>query len=140
LTKALAARDTLGALGQLARLLSQGNHPLALLGPIAGEIRRLLLARQLMDGELGRQWKSDMSYQQFQQKVLRDDAPVSGNPYALYMSFKGAENFSAKELARDLELLYDTDLRLKSSGHPPRIAMERLIIELCQNAARQNAK
>ncbi|MGH7768033.1 MAG: DNA polymerase III subunit delta [Candidatus Binatia bacterium] len=136
LTRALAARDTLGALGQLARLLSQGNHPLALLGPIAGEIRRLLLARQLMDGEAGRQWKSDMSYQQFQQKVLRgEDAPVSGNPYALYMSFKGAENFSARELARDLGLLYETDVRLKSSGHPPRLAMERLIIELCQKTS-----
>jgi DNA polymerase III delta subunit len=48
------------------------------------------------------------------------------------MSFKSAENFSAKELARDLELVYETDLRLKSSGHPPRIAMERLIIELCR--------
>ncbi|HEY3304880.1 MAG TPA: DNA polymerase III subunit delta [Candidatus Binatia bacterium] len=132
LTGALAARDTLGALGQLARLMSQGNHPLALLGPIAGEIRRLLLARQLMDGEMGREWKSGMSYQQFQQKVLRDDMPVPGNPYALYMRFKGAENFSARELARDLGLLYETDLRLKSSGPSPRLAMERLIVDLCQ--------
>jgi DNA polymerase-3 subunit delta len=135
LTRALAGRDTLGALGQLARLLSQGNHPLALLGPIAGEMRRLLMARQLMDGEMGRQWRSDMSYQQFQQKVLRDDTPVPGNPYALYMSFKGAANFSARELVRDLELLYETDVRLKSSGHPPRLTMERLIIELCQKTS-----
>jgi DNA polymerase-3 subunit delta len=131
LTRAVAARDRLAALGQLARLLSQGNHPLALLGPIAGEIRRLLLARQLMDGEMGRQWRSEMSYPQFQQKVLRD-ASVPGNPYSLYMGFKGAENFTARELARDLELLYRTDIRLKSSGHSPRIVMERLIFELCR--------
>jgi len=131
LTRAVAARDRLAALGQLARLLSQGNHPLALLGPIAGEIRRLLLARQLMDGEMGRQWRSEMSYPQFQQKVLRD-TPVPGNPYSLYMGFKGAENFTARELARDLDLLYETDVRLKSSGNSPRIVMERLVIELCQ--------
>jgi DNA polymerase-3 subunit delta len=133
LTKAIAARDRLAALGQLARLLSQGNHPLALLGPIAGEIRRLLLARQMLDGDMGREWRSEMSYPQFQQRVLRD-TPVHGNPYALYMSFRGAENFTARELARDLELLYETDFKLKSSGNAPRIVMERLVFELCQKA------
>jgi DNA polymerase-3 subunit delta len=136
LTRAVAARDRLAALGQLARLLSQGNHPLALLGPIAGEIRRLLLARQLMDGEMGRQWRSEMSYPQFQQKVLRD-ASVPGNVYSLYMGFKGAENFTARELARDVELLYRTDIRLKSSGHSPRIVMERLIFELCEKPSQK---
>ena len=133
LTKALAARDTLGALGQLARLLSQGNHPLALLAPIANEMRRLLVARQLMDGEVGRRWNSRMSPDQFRESIFPQvGPPLPAHPFAAFMSFKSAENFSARELARDLELVYETDLRLKSSGHPPRIAMERLIIEQCQ--------
>ena len=133
LTKALAARDSLAALGQLARLLSRGNHPLALLGPIASEVRRLLLARQLMDGEMGRRWNSGMDYNQFQRSMLQDGAPpLPGNPYAAYMSFKSAENFTTQELARDLELVYQADIRLKSSGNPPRVVMERLIVELCQ--------
>jgi DNA polymerase-3 subunit delta len=133
LTKALASRDSLAALGQLARLMSRGNHPLALLGPIANEIRRLLIARQLMEGDSGRAWRSGMSYEQFQRAVLREESrQFAGNPYGIYMSFKSAENFTARELARDLELLYHTDLRLKSSGHSPRIVMERLIVELCQ--------
>lgn len=136
LTKALAARDSLAALGQLARLLSQGNHPLALLGPVANEFRRLLVARQLMDGEVGRRWHSKMSPDQFRESIFPDvGPPLPSSPYGAYMSFKSAENFSTKELARDLELLYRTDIRLKSSGHSPRIVMERLIFELCRKAS-----
>lgn len=133
LTKALAARDSVGALTHLGRLLSQGNHPLALLGPIANEVRRLMAARQLMEGELRERWRAGMSYPQFQQSMLHDGAPpLPGNPYSVYMSFKGAENFTLKELVRYLELLYQADIRLKSTGNPPRIAMERLILEMCQ--------
>ena len=132
LTKALAARDSVGALSHLARLLSQGHHPLALLGPIGGEVRRLLAARQLMEGELRERWRAGMNYPQFQQSLVHDGvAPLPGNPYFVYMSFKGAENFTLKGLARYLDLLYQTDIRLKSSGHSPRIAMERLILEMC---------
>ncbi len=132
LTRALAARDPVGALSHLARLLSQGRHPLALLGPITGEVRRLMAARQLMEGELRGRWRAGMSYPQFQQSLVRDGAaPLPGSPYFVYMSFKSAENFTLKGLARYLDLLYQTDLRLKSSGHSPRIAMERLILEMC---------
>ena len=132
LTRALAVRDSVGALSHLARLLSQDRHPLALLGPITGEVRRLMAARQLMEGELCERWRAGMSYPQFQQSLVHDGAaPLPGNPYAVYMSFKSAENFTLKGLARYLNLLYQTDLRLKSSGHSPRIAMERLILEMC---------
>ena len=133
LTKALAARDSVAALSQLARLLSQGSHPLALLAPIASEVRRLLVARQLMEGEMGRRWSRGMSYDQFQRSMLQDGTlELSGNPYAAYMSFKSAENFTAKELARYLELVYQADIRLKSSGNPARVVMERLVLEMCQ--------
>jgi len=113
--------------------LSQGHHPLALVAPIASEVRRLMAARQLMEGELRERWKAGMSYPQFQQSMLHDGAaPLPGNPYFVYMSFKGAENFTLKELLRYLDLLYQTDIRLKSSGQPPRLVMERLILEMCR--------
>jgi hypothetical protein len=48
------------------------------------------------------------------------------------MTFKNAENFTTGELIRALEWIHRTDQRLKSSGQPPRIAMERLILEMCQ--------
>jgi len=142
LTKALAARDSVAALSHLLRLLSQGHHPLALLAPIASEVRRLMAARQLIEGELRERWKAGMSYPQFQKSMLHDGAaPLPGNPYFVYMSFKSADNFTLKELVRYLGLLYQTDIRLKSTGHPPRMVMERLILEMCRPLrAMQNEK
>lgn len=131
LTDALAARDSVAALNQLSRLMAQGDHPLKLLGPIAGKVRQLLQAREVIDGER-RRWSKGMSYEQFQRSVLQDGAvSLPGHPYAAYLSFKSAENFAAEELARYLKLIYQADIRLKSSGNPPRIVMERLILEMC---------
>ena len=121
----------------------QGDHPLALLGPIAGKVRQLLLAREVIDGER-RRWSKGMTYEQFQRSVLQDATlSVPGHPYAAYLSFKSAENFAAKELARYLKLITQADIRLKSSVNTPRIVMERLILEMCQRrktASVQNAK
>jgi DNA polymerase-3 subunit delta len=132
LTDALAARDAVATLNQLSRLMAQGDHPLKLLGPIAGKVRQLLQAREVIDGER-RRWSKGMSYEQFQRSVLQDGAvSLPGHPYAAYLSFKSAENFAAEELARYLKLIYQADIRLKSSGNAPRIVMERLILEMCQ--------
>jgi DNA polymerase-3 subunit delta len=112
--------------------MTQGEHPLKLLGTIASDVRRLLAARQLIDRELRGRWKRGMSYQQFQQVVLRDNvALLTRNPYADYMCFQRADHFSAPELRCHLERVYDADHRLKSSGNDPRLVMERLILGMC---------
>jgi DNA polymerase-3 subunit delta len=135
LTQAIAERNPLKALGHLTRLMSQGDHPLRLLGPIASEVRRLLAARQLIEGEMRGKWSSGMSYAQFQKSVFQQGAPLlTGNPYADYMSFKSAENFTAQGLFNHLESIYQADVRLKSSANPPRMVMERLILEMCLGA------
>jgi len=53
------------------------------------------------------------------------------SPKAAYHCVVNAQNFTAKKLLGGLELIYETDLRLKSSGPSPRIIMERLILDLC---------
>jgi len=132
LTRAIAERETLAALAHLARLMAQGEHPLKLLGTIAAEVRKLLAARQLIDGELRGRWKRGLSYQQFQQVVLKDSAPLlTRNPYADYMCFQRADHFSAPELRSYLARIYDADHCLKSSGYEPRLVMERLILGMC---------
>jgi DNA polymerase-3 subunit delta len=132
LTQAIADRDPLKALGHLARLMSQGDHPLRLLAPIASEVRRLLAARQLMEGETRERWSRGMSYAQFQKSVFQGGGPLlTGNPYADYMSFKNAENFTTRGLLNRLESIYQADMRLKSSANPPRMVMESLILEMC---------
>lgn len=132
LTKAIAERDSIEALGCLVRLMSQENHPLQLLGVIAGEVRRLLAARQLIDGELRQKWARGMTYPQFQKSVLQGGPPlVTRTPYGDYMAFQKADNFTTAKLLRYLEEIYQADIRLKSTGYPPRMVMERLILEMC---------
>jgi DNA polymerase-3 subunit delta len=132
LTRAIGERDAVAALAQLARLMAQGDHPLKLLGALAAEVRKLLAARQLIDGELRGAWKRGMSYQQFQQSVLQQGVPlITRNPYADYMSFQRADHFALAELRSYMEGVFEADLRLKSSGSQPRLVMEKLILGMC---------
>ena len=132
LTRAVGERDAAAALAHLARLTAQGEHPLRLLATLAAEMRRLLAARQLIDGELRAVWRRGMSYQQFQQQVLpQGTPPLTRNPYADYMCFERAEQFSVGELRSHMEGIFETDLRLKSSGSDPRLVMERLLLGMC---------
>jgi DNA polymerase III subunit delta len=139
LTRCIAERNALAALAHLARLLAQGEHPLKLLGTIAAEIRRLLAARQLIDGEARGRWKRGLTYQQFQQNVLRQGAPIlTRNPYADYMCFQRADQFSLGELRACLISSHETDLRLKSTGNDPRLIMEKLILDMCLGSRKEN--
>jgi DNA polymerase-3 subunit delta len=133
LTGALGQKDTLGALKHLHRLLSQGEPALRLLATIAGEIRKLLIARQLIEGELRFKWKSQMSFNQFQGSVLPNGAPLlTRSAYGDYMCFQRADHFRITELLRYLELICQTDIRLKSSGGAPARVMERLVLQMCR--------
>jgi DNA polymerase-3 subunit delta len=141
LTRAIGERDAGTALAQLSRLLGQGEHPLKILGTIAAEIRRLLSARQLLGMDLARLWKHGMTYQQFQQNVLKDGAPLlTRNPYADYMCFQRAERFSLRELSGYMDGLFEADMRLKSSGSQPRLVMEKLIFGMCLGASRGSGR
>jgi DNA polymerase-3 subunit delta len=132
LTRAVASRNAVAALCELGRLIAQGEHPLKLLATLASEVRKLLSARQLIDGELRGRWKRGMSYAQFQQGVLKEGTTLlTRNPYADYMCFQRADHFSLAELASHLHHIHDTDLQLKSSGSQPRLVMERLILTMC---------
>lgn len=141
LTRAIGDRNAGAALAQLSRLLGQGEHPLKILGTIAAEIRRLLSARQLLGTELARLWKHGMAYQQFQQNVLKDGAPLlTRNPYADYMCFQRAERFSLSELSVYMDGIFEADLRLKSSGSQPRLVMEKLILGMCLRVSRSSGR
>jgi DNA polymerase III delta subunit len=113
----------------------QGEHPLRLLATIVSDVRRLLAARHFIDGELREKWREEMGYPQFQKDVLKEGAPLlTRNAYADYLSFQRAGNVTTQELVRVLALISDTDIRLKSSGGSPRMAMERLVLEMCHGS------
>jgi DNA polymerase III subunit delta len=132
LTRSIGERNALDALAHLTRLLAQGEHPLKLLGTIAAEVRKLLAARQLLDGELRGRWKRGMSYQQFQQNVLMTGPPVlTRNPYGDYMCFQRADRFSLGELRAHLAGIHEADFLLKSAANSQQLVMERFILNMC---------
>lgn len=51
-------------------LLADNLHPLQLVAAIINQVRRLLLAREFLDSPEGRDWKSDLTYAQFQKSVF----------------------------------------------------------------------
>ena len=131
-TRAINERNPRAALCHLARLISRGEHPLKLLAVIASEVRRLLAARQSLDGELRGRWRSGMSYRQFEQQVLPHSGPLHGhNSYSEYMCLLRAERLSMTALHRYMETIHQADFRLKSTGSNPRLIMERLILGMC---------
>jgi DNA polymerase III subunit delta len=137
LTRSMAERDAITALGHLRRLLNQGEHPLKILGTLAGELRRLISARQLLDGKLYGLWKRGMTYPQFQQNILKEGSPlVMRNPYGDYMCFQKADHFSLNQLCSYMEVIFAADLRLKSSTSHPQIVLERLVLALCLGSPR----
>ena len=132
LTRSIADRDTVAALARLGRLITQGEHPLKLLGTVAAELRRLLTARQLLENELRGCWRRGMSFAQFQQSVLKRNVPMlTRNSFADYLLLQRAEKFSFSALHRYRAEICAADFRLKSTGGNPRLVMERLIINLC---------
>jgi len=132
LTRALGDRDAKAALSHLARLLAQGEAALKILATLTSEIRRLLRARQLLATHLAKLWRRGMSYQQFQQIVLRDQGPLlTRNPYADYMCFQRAERFSLAELESCMQALFAADYRLKSGGTSAALVLERVVLGLC---------
>jgi DNA polymerase III subunit delta len=133
LTKAIAERDARAALEHLERLLSQGDHPLRLLAVIASNVRRILAARQLIETDFRQSWRPEMSLEQFQRSVLKQGpALLTRSPYGDYQTFKSADRFTTGGLVGILERIYEADVRLKSSSHPPRLVLERLVLEMCR--------
>src|SRR5262245_63475374 len=92
-----------------------------------------------MDGEVRGKWKRGLTYQQFQQNVLKEGAPIlTRNPYADYMCFQRADQFSLGELRACLTSSYEADLRLKSTGNNPRLIMEKLVLNMCLGSRKKS--
>lgn len=140
LTRALGDRDTVAALNQLARLMAEGDHPLRILATVTAEIRRLLLARELLGGELAKFWRRGMSYGQFQEAAAKHGFTAAGrNPYGDYMCLQRSERFTLEELRSLMMRVFEADLRLKSSAANGRLVLEKLFLDMCIGAPQRSS-
>jgi len=136
LTDAFGKRQIAGTLIVLHHLLEDGFHSLAILATMRNYIRRLLIFRSLQLRSTPR-WQQGMSPQQFQGNYLpvlkkMEEWPdlLKGHPYALYMNFTKAAEFSCSTLKKWLELLLQAEFRLKGSPLPQHIILNELMLTM----------
>lgn len=144
LTSALVDKNLERALSSFRDLLDQGLHYLMIITMIAREIRNLLQGKLIMQTGILSDFHHQMDFKTFQHSVYpqikkigdqrgKKNRTLSGqHPYVIYNALKNADRFSFDELVRYLEYMSEIDLALKTTGTDPKLAIERLIVEMCQ--------
>jgi DNA polymerase III subunit delta len=140
LTDAFSKRQTAKTLGILSRLLEQGFHSLAILATMRNFLRKQLIYRSLQMRPLPA-WRRGMNAKEFQSHYLPDlkaqgewSELLQGHPYALFMSFTKASDYSCSGLKRWLTMLLEAEFRLKGSPLPPQLILEELFISMLKGS------
>jgi len=138
MTNAIAERNTQGALFFLDSLLKDNVHQLQILAAVTNQIRKLILAKDFIRARYGSGWREDLSYQAFQKTVLPelekrepDLLTSKAHPYAIYVTLKQTNNYTLEDLIKAMEVLLDTDIRLKSSGQDAKMVLEHALMRIC---------
>lgn len=108
-----------GALLKLDQLLKMQQEPIAILGAVGGQLRKIAAARVLMDS--GRN-----SGELMKMYAMGD--------YAARKTMDSARRFSAGFCAKAAELVLETDNKMKSSYDAPERLLEMLVLQLAQEA------
>jgi len=150
-TNALRSTDLAKCLPALHRNLRIVSHPLQTLAIITNDIRRLMVARELLFSAFRETWKPGISYDSFVpilRKALQDDTRakekgtynlLSMNEYALFNLLKVAQKFTMERLLGIMEAILDADVLLKSSrlgARSPQIILERVVYTICKSERR----
>jgi len=136
LTDAFGKNQVGKTLSILHRLQENGTHALAILATMRNYVRKMLVFRSLQL-QPSPAWRKGMNARQFQSSYLpalkekgKWSGMLGGHPYALFMSFTKAEDFSCNQLKKYLTLLLEAEFRLKGSPLPQHIVLEELFLTL----------
>lgn len=137
LTDAIQKRNFDAALKFVEERVEQGDHPLMLLGSVAGAVRRMVAAFEQMQVLSG--GKPPRNYNDFQARLwpaIEAQAKAAKtkppHPYASFMGMQAAVHFGRQELLRALVACAEADLALKLGGD--HLVLERLLWTLCGKA------
>lgn len=146
LTQSLRTGDAATCLKALDSNLKIVDHPLQSLAGIANEIRRLIVAREILFTVFKPYWTKGMSYQNFRKVVgrVREEQPkktgaekyhlLSMKDYPLYLLLRDVQKFPMEKLTKAMEAILEADIAMKSSrlgSRAPGIIVERLLMEIC---------
>jgi len=136
LTDAFGKKQVGRTLAILSRLQENGTHALAILATMRNYLRKMLVFRSLQL-QAAPPWHKGMNAKQFQSDYLpalkekgQWDELLGGHPYALYMSFSKAGDFSCNQLKKYLTLLLEAEFRLKGSPLPQHIVLEEMFLTM----------
>ena len=122
----------------LDHLQSSGVHGLAVLATLRNHIKKMLLVRSLQEIDAPAYAKT-LSFRDFQKSYLpklKEDREEWTNllwkshPYALYMLFRQAAQFSCEDLQEGLQELLRAEYRMKGSPVDGRLIMDNLLFNL----------
>ena len=140
LTDAFSKRQVGRTLDILSRLLEQGFHSLAILATMRNFLKKQLIYRSLQMRP-SPAWRRGMNAKEFQNHYLPDLKAqgewaelLQGHPYALFMSFSKASDYSCSGLKRWLTMLLDAEFRLKGSPLPQQLILEELFLAMLQGS------
>ncbi len=115
LTDRMLDKNRKGSLETLSKILDDGAEPLMLIGLIANNYRRLLLAKELIREGIDRS------------EIVR----ITRTPPFKAEEFLGnARRANVEYLTKSLERIANCDISIKSSKATPRMQIEMLVLEL----------
>ncbi|MGB3224424.1 MAG: hypothetical protein WBB23_16610 [Desulforhopalus sp.] len=142
LTDAFSKRDIGRTLTILSRLLEQGFHSLAILATMRNYLKKHLIYRSLQLRP-SPAWRRGMNAKEFQSTYLPAlknqgewSEMLQGHPYALFMSFTKASEYSCSGLKRWLTMLLEAEYRLKGSPLPAQLVLEELFLSMLKGSAK----
>ena len=121
MTDAMSRGDYGAAMLKLQQLLKMQEEPIGILGAIGGHFRRLSAARTLLDN--GRNSGELMKLCGMQD-------------YAARKTMDAARRFQPAFLKKTMELILETDIRMKTSFNDRERLLELLVLQLAQEARR----
>ncbi len=140
LTDACGKRNVALAICIVNRLLNQGIHSLAILTTLRNYTRKHLLYRSIQISS-SPPWRNGMQFKEFQSRYLlalnknKDWAPsLTGHPYALFINFSKASEFSCNELKDRLQRILNAEYRLKGSPLSSKIILEELLLSMIKGS------
>lgn len=114
--EAIGRKDRDRAILILSRLIQEGEQPVALLGSVAWNFRRLMRAKGME--------ASGKGYEEIKRKL-----GVIFHQSARFQ--EQMRRYTMKDLRRVFGVLLSTDRQLKSSSLPGRLVLERMILSVC---------
>jgi len=136
LTEALGNKNSSRTMTVLDHLLTNSIHGLAIVASLRNYLRRLLIYKS-MQNQPTPVWTNRMTSNEFQNDYLpaiKETGAwpdlLKGHPYALYMGFSKASEFSSETLEQSLTLLLDAEFKLKGGAVSSRLVLEDLLLSL----------